>query len=135
MEILMLLREIKMRKIRELLAKSLFRLASTDYQIHYIDNSTIYEYVAPEDLIEEVANFCREAQLDCFKNNFSERELEFANILRNKILNLPNGDIYGTNIWAGLKIDAEKFLNILGYQIKDFDYSTIDNIDRNELGK
>jgi putative phytanoyl-coA dioxygenase len=91
--------------------------------------------VAPEDLIEEVANFCREAQLDCFKNNFSERELEFANILRNKILNLPNGDIYGTNIWAELKIDAEKFLNILGYQIKDFDYSTIDNIDRNELGK
>ena len=76
MEILMLLRELKMRKIRELLAKSLFRLASTDYQIHYIDNSTIYEYVAPEDLIEEVANFCREAQLDCFKNNFSERELD-----------------------------------------------------------
>ena len=124
-----------MRKIRELLAKSLFRLASTDYQTQYIDNSTIYEYVAPEDLIEEVTNFCREAQLDCFKNNFSERELEFANILRNKILNLPNGDIYGTNIWAELKIDAEKFLNILGYQIKDFDYSTIDNIDRNELGK
>ena len=131
----MLLREIKMRKIRELLAKSLFRLASTDYQTQYIDNSTIYEYVAPEDLIEEVANFCIEAQLDCFKNNFSERELEFANILRNKILNLPNGDIYGTNIWAELKIDAEKFLNILGYQIKDFDYSTIDNIDCNELGK
>ena len=91
--------------------------------------------MVPEDLIEEVANFCREAQLDCFKNNFSERELEFANILRNKILNLPSGDIYGTNIWAELKIDAEKFLNILGYQIKDFDYSTIDNIDRNELGK
>ena len=131
----MLLREIKMRKIRELLAKSLFRLASTDYQTQYIDNSTIYEYVAPEDLIEEVTNFCREAQLDCFKNNFSERELEFANILRNKILNLPNGDIYGTTIWAGLKIDAEKFLNILGYRIKDFDYNTIDNIDRNEFGK
>ena len=131
----MLLRELKMRKIRELLAKSLFRLASTDYQTQYIDNSTIYEYVVPEDLIEEVANFCREAQLDCFKNNFSERELEFANILRNKILNLPSGDIYGTNIWAELKIDVEKFLNILGYQIKDFDYSTIDNIDRNELGK
>lgn len=131
----MLLREIKMRKIRELLAKSLFRLASTDYQTQYIDNSTIYEYVVPEDLIEEVANFCREAQLDCFKNNFSERELEFANILRNKILNLPSGDIYGTNIWAELKIDVEKLLNILGYQIKDFDYSTIDNIDRNELGK
>ena len=131
----MLLREIKMRKIRELLAKSLFRLASTDYQTQYIDNSTIYEYVAPEDLIEEVTNFCREAQLDCFKNNFSERELEFANILRNKILNLPNGDIYGTTIWAGLKIDAEKFLNILGYRIKDFDYNTIDNIYRNELGK
>ena len=124
-----------MRKIRELLAKSLFRLASTDYQTQYIDNSTIYEYVAPEDLIEEVTNFCREAQLDCFKNNFSERELEFANILRNKILNLPNGDIYGTNIWTGLKIDAEKFLNILGYRIKDFDYNTIDNIDRNEFGK
>ena len=124
-----------MRKIRELLAKSLFRLASTDYQTQYIDNSTIYEYVAPEDLIEEVTNFCREAQLDCFKNNFSERELEFANILRNKILNLPNGDIYGTTIWAGLKIDAEKFLNILGYRIKDFDYNTIDNIYRNELGK
>lgn len=131
----MLLREIKMRKIRELLAKSLFRLASTDYQTQYIDNYTIYEYVVPEDLIEEVTNFCREAQLDCFKNNFSERELEFANILRNKILNLPSGDIYGTNIWAELKIDVEKFLNILGYQIKDFDYSTIDNIDRNELGK
>ena len=91
--------------------------------------------MAPEDLIEEVANFCREAQLDCFKNNFSERELEFANILRNKILNLPNGDIYGKTIWAGLKIDAEKFLNILGYRIKDFDYNTIDNIDRNEFGK
>ena len=91
--------------------------------------------MVPEDLIEEVANFCREAQLDCFKNNFSERELEFANILRNKILNLPNGDIYGTTIWAGLKIDAEKFLNILGYRIKDFDYNTIENIDRNEFGK
>lgn len=120
-----------MRKIRELLAKSLFRLASRDYQIQYIDNSTIYEYIVPDDLIEDVANFCREAQLDCFKNNFTKRELEFANVLRNKIRKLPNGDIYGTNVWDELKIEAEKFLNILGYQMNDFDYNMIDNIDCN----
>ena len=112
--------------MRDDFAIGLFDMASIKFQEKYILNGTKEEYILPVDLVQDLENCCNDMPV----NEFSEQELQLRQELLNKINDLNWNEInnksrkhliYENISWIELRNTALKLLNILGYNLDDFD--------------
>lgn len=99
----------------------IFRMSSSEYQIRYIENATEYEYVIPEELLEDVYSACGRIQSDYFKHFFTNIEIELSYKLCHAITNIDDDNLYGTSAWKEIQQYAVELLIQWGYAMSDFD--------------
>ena len=127
MVIQMLSTGIKMYQLKRILLERLFELASTQYQMKYIDNATVDGYTWGEELVNEIVNPLELAQRPENEFLFNCNELSAIKEYKNKLdiickNNNTDTDLYDEpKIWNKIVANSIILLNLLGYSLDDFD--------------
>ena len=112
--------------MRDDFAMGLFDMVSIKLQEKYILNGTKDEYILPIDMITDLENCCKDMPV----GDFVEQELQLGQEILNKINELNWNEInnksrkhliYENLSWIDLRNTALKLLNLLGYNLDDFD--------------
>ena len=118
---------IKMYQLKKILLERLFELASTQYQMKYIDNTTTDGYTWGEELVNEIVNPLELTQRPENKHLFDCNELLAIKEYKNKLdiickNNNIDTDLYDEpKIWNKIVRNSIILLKSLGYSLNDFD--------------